>query len=253
MTVSTYTNIPLKYSPKFIQDLVVARASTTTLTIGSGSCMDSTGEVNMVSDSTLTINSAVSGANGLDTGTIAASTGYYVHLITNPNQSVAYVPAGVISLSATAPVLPAGYTNFRCVGWEVMNGSTNWLISTNIGKGRERRKMWDTAISILSGGTATSLTSIGSLALAVIGFDDVLVKLQASVTPATANDTASFTPYGSTATVMASMAGSVAAKVNSGQLDVVAKLNTGVPSILYINSAASGSTNALVQGFSYTL
>lgn len=253
MTVSTYTPRMLVYTPKFIEDLAVTRASNTTLTIGTGACMDSTGEVNMVNNSTLTIDATVSGANGLDTGTIASSTGYYVHLISNPNQRVLYPAAGLISLSATAPVLPVGYTHFRCVGWEVMDGSTHWLLCTNIGSGRERTKMWDTAISVLSAGTATTLTTIGSLALSVIGFDNVLVKLQVSVTPATANDTASFTPYGSTATVMASMAGSVAAKVNSGQLDVIAKLDSSVPKILYINSAASGSTNALVQGFSYTL
>lgn len=70
----------------------------------------------------LSINSAGSGANGLDTGTIAASTWYSVWVIYNPTTSTT---AGLISLSATAPTLPSGYTYKARIGWVRTDGTAN--------------------------------------------------------------------------------------------------------------------------------
>lgn len=55
---------------------------------------------------------AASGADGLDTGTSAASTWYSVWVIWNGTTT-----AGLFSLSATAPTLPSGYTHKARVGW----------------------------------------------------------------------------------------------------------------------------------------
>lgn len=51
------------------------------------------------------------GVNGLDTGTLAASTWYYVYVIYNGTTT-----AGLFSLSSTSPTLPSGYTYFARVG-----------------------------------------------------------------------------------------------------------------------------------------
>lgn len=69
----------------------------------------------------LTINSAGSGANGLDTGTLAASTWYSVWVIRKPDGTT----AGLISLSATAPTMPSGYTFKARVGWIRTDGTGN--------------------------------------------------------------------------------------------------------------------------------
>lgn len=53
------------------------------------------------------------GANGLDTGTLAASTWYNLFLIYNPTTQTT---AALFSLSATAPTLPSGYTFSARVG-----------------------------------------------------------------------------------------------------------------------------------------
>jgi len=53
----------------------------------------------------LTLNTAGSGANGLDTGTLAANTWYYKWVINNGTTT-----AALASLSATAPTMPSGYT-----------------------------------------------------------------------------------------------------------------------------------------------
>lgn len=63
---------------------------------------------------------ATSGANGLDTGTSAASTWYSVWVIWNGTTT-----AGLLSLSATAPTMPSGYTHKARVGWVRSDGTAN--------------------------------------------------------------------------------------------------------------------------------
>lgn len=70
----------------------------------------------------ITINSATTGANGLDTGTLAASTWYSVWVIYNPST---LTTAGLISLSATAPTMPTGYTFKARIGWIRTDGTVN--------------------------------------------------------------------------------------------------------------------------------
>ncbi len=69
----------------------------------------------------LTISGASSGvANGLDTGTFATSAWYSVWIIWNGTTI-----SGLLSLSATAPTLPSGYTHKARVGWIRTDGTAN--------------------------------------------------------------------------------------------------------------------------------
>lgn len=68
------------------------------------------------------INSTQIGANGLDTGTLTASTWYSIWVIYNPTSGAT---AGLLSLSTTAPTLPPGYTQFARVGWTRTDATTN--------------------------------------------------------------------------------------------------------------------------------
>lgn len=58
--------------------------------------------------------------NALDTGAITASTWYAVHIAYNGTTAI-----GILSLSATAPTLPAGYTFFARVGWIRTDATAN--------------------------------------------------------------------------------------------------------------------------------
>jgi hypothetical protein len=70
---------------------------------------------------TLTIAGTSSGvANGLDTGVLAVSTWYSVWVIWNGTTK-----AGLLSLSATAPTLPSGYTHKARVGWMRTDSTAN--------------------------------------------------------------------------------------------------------------------------------
>lgn len=66
------------------------------------------------------INTAVTGAGGLDTGTLAASTWYYVYAIYNGTSLLS-----LMSLSSTSPTLPSGYTYFARIGSIWLDGSKN--------------------------------------------------------------------------------------------------------------------------------
>ncbi|MBI1215695.1 MAG: hypothetical protein GC185_07745 [Alphaproteobacteria bacterium] len=67
----------------------------------------------------LTVDFSASGANGLDTGSIAASSFYHIWLISNGSTT-----AALASLSATAPTLPGGYGYKLRVGAVVTDSST---------------------------------------------------------------------------------------------------------------------------------
>lgn len=69
----------------------------------------------------LTIAGTSSGAaNGLDTGALAINSWYSVWVIWNGTTT-----AGLLSLSATAPTLPSGYTHKARVGWIRTDGTGN--------------------------------------------------------------------------------------------------------------------------------
>lgn len=70
----------------------------------------------------LTINSAGAGANGLDTGTLSASTWYAAWVIWNRATNTI---SGLLSLSSTAPTMPSGYTAKARVGWVRTDGTAN--------------------------------------------------------------------------------------------------------------------------------
>ncbi|MDA9539224.1 hypothetical protein ACM41_24290 [Bradyrhizobium sp. CCBAU 21362] len=71
-----------------------------------------------------------SGVGALDTGAIANSTWYHVHLIRRPDTGVVDV---LVSLSATAPMLPASYTQSRRIGSMRTDASGNWVAFVQTG------------------------------------------------------------------------------------------------------------------------
>lgn len=62
----------------------------------------------------VTVDATVVGANGIDAGALGASSWYAKWLIYNPATNTL---AGLVSLSGTAPAMPAGYTFKVRVGW----------------------------------------------------------------------------------------------------------------------------------------
>jgi hypothetical protein len=69
-----------------------------------------------------TVDLTTSGAGGLDTGSVAASTGYFYWVIFNASTNTASCLA---STSSSSPTMPSGYTFKARVGWNVTDASAN--------------------------------------------------------------------------------------------------------------------------------
>ncbi len=102
--------------------------SSATITVSAGEATDGTNAETLVLASAISKTTsawAVGSTNGgLDTGTIANSTGYYVWLIKRPDTGVV---DALLSLSATAPTMPANYTLKRLIGYAKTTGSALWI------------------------------------------------------------------------------------------------------------------------------
>lgn len=232
-----YTTLPTS-----ISGLGITYASATTLTVATGVCRDSTNTSEIVASSALTINSAVNGVNGLDTGTIAAADTYAVFVISSGRGYK--VTAALISLSATAPTLPTGYDTFRRIGWTITS-SSNFLKIHQTGKGEFRTYYHDAIVSVLANGVDTSYTDI-DLSTAVPAINTNVI-LHINTTPAAPGDLTSFRPGGSTSSTAESFT-SAAIALSTMQAKLHARLVSGVPTIEY-KTIAAGDVDVFVVGF----
>lgn len=83
---------------------------------------DTAGGIARLSTVLITPDITVSGVNGLDTGSVATSTGYFIWIVFNPTTNNI---GGLFSLSSTAPTMPSGYTFKARVGWNRTDASSH--------------------------------------------------------------------------------------------------------------------------------
>lgn len=96
----------------------------------------------------LVINIAASGANGLDTGSPANSTWYYLWVIYNSSTNTV---AGLISTNNTSPTMPSGYAFKALVGAIYRNSGTNFSWSY-----QEDRTVWLAETLLFTGRVAAA-------------------------------------------------------------------------------------------------
>jgi hypothetical protein len=108
--------------------LTLSYSNTTTFGIAAGSVSDTTGgytlELSTAWTKTTAAWAAATGNGSLDTGSVGASKTYHVFLIRKDSDGSTDI---LISLSATAPTMPAGYTYKRRIGCFRTDGSNNIL------------------------------------------------------------------------------------------------------------------------------
>lgn len=104
----------------------------------------------------LTVNTGTIGANGLDAGSIAASTWYSVWAIYNPSTLTL---AGLISLSATSPTLPSGYTYLVRLGWVRTDAASHLIPTLQNGRTAQYVNGGSGLPQMASGGPVGSLTT----------------------------------------------------------------------------------------------
>lgn len=252
--MSTYTQfgqVPFAYT----NGLNISNNATTPNTvidIAVGSVMDSTKTFQLTASSALTVSSASNGLNGLDTGTIAASTVYAVLLVADPVTDSA--TGAMISLSATAPTMPFGYSAFALLGYVVTDGSANFLKGLWKGGNSSRRTfMYDAPqATAITAGAATTYTAIDLSALVPAVTDQRLVYINSAFTPGAASRTLKLRPTGNTGDSIV-ITGQVASVVISNQSAIYARLSSAKPKIDYVVSNAGDAAAINVAGYDYFL
>ncbi|MEE8385827.1 MAG: hypothetical protein V3S01_07915 [Dehalococcoidia bacterium] len=130
--------------------------------ISAGSCRDDADTYDIVSSGTLTGAIDASGANGLDTGVVAANTWYSLWVIADASAGTV---AGLFSTSTTEAGLtyPGSYDVARRVGWVLTDASSN-IRGFAQSKGGNHR-VWTHEVDYddfkeLTAGTATTMTAV---------------------------------------------------------------------------------------------
>jgi hypothetical protein len=253
----------------YVSGLAISPASTTVLAVAPGAARDSTNSIDMVVglqnyfgidnpavqfngyQAGLFINSAVNGINGLDTGTIAASTQYAIYLI---GDSRNYNPTGgILSLTSNvAPVLPAGYDSNRLIGFIETDSSSHFVYATHKPQniGGLLTYFNNPGISVLTGGTATTFTAIDlttNSAIPTTTLPNVIVTFLATFTPVAVGDVAQFRPTGSTATGnLPTITGIAAGFAQTQYIQVIAGVGSSKPEIDYLVTSSSDALTLTV-------
>lgn len=278
----------------YLQGMRMTYVDTTHFTVDQGAARDSTDINDIVlalppeNNGTpvftpFTVNIGQNGVNGLDTGTVAASTLYYVFAIASSNnshinlppsplQSLSvppfttpsptspvvqdgfYVQSGVLmSLSLTNPLLPYGYDMFRRIGCVRINSASHVEPFTQSGYGQNRTMRYQTPVAPGTAGTpATTFATIGAL-LNVVPQTKVDVLVDVSIIGNSIGNAVYLGPYGITSTGYETLLGSFSTSVAQlGQVVCPCEFNaagTPVVEIDYKLTSASDTVVFLINGY----
>jgi hypothetical protein len=246
------TNVDLKVLPTLnIYGGLISVASNTTLTVTAYQVRDSSNSVDLEMSSSATLNTAVVGLNGIDAGTLDASTMYAIYAIGASSKLYASGVTATLA-SNTAPTLPYGYDAYYLLGYALTDGSTHFLPCKHVGQKSERAQYWDVPISVKSSGTDNSFTAI-DMSGAMPAIANSTAILTAEFTAATADDSFAFRPKGSSSTNGTNIFyGIVASKKSSQWFEIPVGIASAKAQIDYKVSAGS-LTDLSLNGFKYTI
>lgn len=194
------TGLPPVNAPElYIEGLGLSWASATTLSVQDGRARNSDNENDIIVESSLVINGAANGANGLDIGDLANNTFYAVYAIDDSFKNSE--AAAIISADLEQPLLPTDYDMYRRIGYVKTDGSAEFLPFRQEGAGKDRWMWYDVAI-------ATDITAGASATFAAVDLSDGvpdlsksgMVNLLAVFDPTAAGDTLELRPGDSSAT-----------------------------------------------------
>jgi hypothetical protein len=227
-------------------------ASNTTITVSAGQLRDSTNmyDINVgnylginpsvTANTTTTLNMTVNGVNGLDVGTFAASSTYYVYVVAD---STGYNQPCVIASLATQPYLPLGYSIWRRVGQFISNSSTHIILFYQTGTKSQRTYQYDAPIILSLSGSTTPVAV--ALTASVPNLFVVPVYLSATLNPATAANSASIQPTGGTGFPVVISAPVASAIQKFAPFRITPAFNTATPAELSISYETTSGSDAL--------
>ena len=261
-------NLPI---PLYISGLGVSVASNTVIALAPGQARDTFNQIDMPvgyanyeggifpapsylnCPQPLFINSSVVGINGLDSGTLAASSNYIVYLIADSRN---YKPvAGLLSAySNPYPLLPAGYDSYRIIGFVSTDSSIHFTAASVLNAKNEKAFFLQPYVSVLSGGNATTFTAVNlSTPIPTTTDPFVIAYLNIIFTPAAVGDVVQLRPTGSTATTgLVTIVGVTAGVSQTECVQVMTGVSGSVPEVDYKVTASGDSVSILVEGYTVT-
>jgi len=234
----------------YVNDLTLSYTTTTTITLSQGAARDSTDTNDIILSAPVVIDIEKSGPGGIDVGITDYSTDYAVYAIadsTGYNQ-----PSGIISLSATKPMLPGGYDMYRRIGWIVTGASLPLHILKFYQYGTDETRVYyydigiDTLNFVLIGGVATTFTEV--TLEPIVPQIETKVIFRAEYTQANTINSAEFLPFGATSTIGMIRISAGAVSTQWQTIEIPCKLDDTTPAIKY-KVGTSDSLNLYVAGY----
>jgi len=136
-TITAGSFVGANLNRHYVNELPLSFSSVTTITLGTGSCTDSTNTVYIDHTASVDVVITDAGINGLDAGSEATSTWYAVYVVSGTSGV-----GGLLSTSETAPTMPSGFTYKRRVGWVYNHSDDDLQNFIQTGMGRERSYTW---------------------------------------------------------------------------------------------------------------
>lgn len=243
------------YIPFYTNGLQISNdvsAPNTTFLISTGSVLDSSGTFQLVLINDLPVFNTLTGVNGLDTGTVSASTVYSIFLIADP--TLKNPTAAVISTHINTPILPYGYSAFSLIGFIATDSSSHFIPGFwTAGNSNERIFTYSTLQTVTVGGGGNALTySAGatSLVSVVPGIDNTPFVLAVEFIPSAASQYVQL-QSGDGAGEQARVTGQVGTVHVTQQVQLLSQLVGGVPKFNYQVSAAGASFVAAVGSYTF--
>lgn len=249
-----YNQFPFKsFVPYYANGLGITYTSVSAFAISTGSILDSAGETQIVSSAVINVASTSSGLNGLDTGTIAASTVYSVYLVADP--VTLQTTGAVISLSTTTPLLPFSYSAFAKIGYITTDASSHFLPGLWTSTDSSRRTfMYDAPqATAVTAGASTTYANVNLIAL-VPNLSKGLVYINTAFTPGAASRVLNLQPAGNTGDEVAvtGQVTSVPVTTTSYLFQRQATISMVIsPAIAYKVSNAGDAVAVNVQGYDF--
>lgn len=207
---------------------------------------------NIAANSVTTIDATVNGANGLDTGSLAASLVYKVYAIFDPINANPTACILSLALPSVGPLMPTGYSAFRHIGYVMTGAGSTFLLSYNSGNNNARIFLYDAphATSVTAGTSATYAAI--NLSTMVPAVNNTPVLFQVNWTANAAADTFNMQGVNQTGDAILLISGVAGATAHTvvNDLLVMSQLTAGVPTVNYKVSAVGGVA-INVQGFHY--
>lgn len=250
----------------FLDGLKLTYATTTTLTVGAGGCTNSDNDNIITLATAVTLDLAIDGPGGIDTGVLTASTFYAVFVIAstsypgleanseatgyvNPYPATAVLSPYVTEGTLPTPSLSGPYNNYRYVGSVYVNASSQVTIFTQTGEGIDRTMTYAEPIATpITAGVSTTYANVDLTES--VPLPNLWVLARVALTPNSSASQTLLAPYGATSTAGYQIVkGQVAAVVAEAVVGLPSGSNSAAPYILYKTTSASDAVAISVSGY----